>query len=136
MTTATKNSKRQTRTPNGGEETTIFLAALAAKLELPTDVTLLACGMQGLRYGMATVGECADKIIKDYLNGALAERLAGGGNGGAQDRPEKKWCAWCGVWGDHTSGGCDDLHDVLLHRRAEAEKQPNAGTDPTPTNNK
>jgi hypothetical protein len=50
---------------------------------------------------------------------------AAGGNGGAQDQPEKKWCAWCGVWGDHTSGGCDDLHEGLLRRRAEDEKQPN-----------
>lgn len=24
-------------------------------------------------------------------------------------QPEKKWCAWCGAWGDHTSGECDDL---------------------------
>lgn len=54
-----------------------------------------------------------------------ARGSAAGGNGGAQDQPEKKWCAWCGVWGDHTSGGCDDLHDVLLRRRAEEEKQPN-----------
>lgn len=23
--------------------------------------------------------------------------------------PEKQWCAWCGVWGDHTSGRCDNL---------------------------
>lgn len=60
----------------GDEETTIFLAALAAKLELPTDISLLHRGMNGLRYGMATVGECADKIIKDYLSGELAERLA------------------------------------------------------------
>ena len=21
----------------------------------------------------------------------------------------KKWCAWCGKWGDHTSGSCEDL---------------------------
>lgn len=24
----------------------------------------------------------------------------------------KKWCAWCGVWGDHTSGSCEDLRRV------------------------
>ena len=22
---------------------------------------------------------------------------------------DKKWCAWCGKWGDHTSGCCPDL---------------------------
>lgn len=24
-------------------------------------------------------------------------------------KPEKKWCAWCGVWGDHQSGSCPEL---------------------------
>lgn len=24
-------------------------------------------------------------------------------------KQEKKWCAWCGAWGDHTSGSCPDL---------------------------
>ena len=25
------------------------------------------------------------------------------------DEPRALWCAWCGEWGDHNSGGCADL---------------------------
>jgi hypothetical protein len=65
-----------------------------------------------IRMGPEAGVKIALKAIADHLEKTK------GGNGGAQDQPEKKWCAWCGVWGDHTSGGCDDLHDALLRRRA------------------
>jgi len=31
---------------------------------------------------------------------------------------EKNWCAWCGVWSDHTSGSCPDFD---LHQRKQEE---------------
>lgn len=34
-----------------------------------------------------------------------------------------KWCAWCGKFGDHQSGGCDNLHEYLLRQRIENEKK-------------
>lgn len=76
--------------------------------------------------------ECNSHNIVSALNalGFLKASAAAGGDGGAQSQPEKKWCAWCGVWGDHTSGACDDLHDELLRRRAENEKPPNAAGEP------
>lgn len=32
----------------------------------------------------------------------------------AKSQSEKKWCAWCGAWGNHTSGICDALRRNLL----------------------
>ena len=31
---------------------------------------------------------------------------------------DKNWCAWCGVWSDHTSGSCPDF---ALHQRKQEE---------------
>lgn len=58
------------------DETNIFLAALRARLEMPTNVVLIHRGMAGLSYGAASVGQVCNKIINDYLSGELAERLA------------------------------------------------------------
>lgn len=58
-------------------ETEIMLAALAVRLELPTDVDLLHRGLTGLRYRpTTTVREAADRILADYRSGELAQRLA------------------------------------------------------------
>jgi len=27
-------------------------------------------------------------------------------------KPEKKWCAWCGKWGNHSSGSCPDFESL------------------------
>ena len=31
----------------------------------------------------------------------------------------KKWCAWCGKWGTHTSGSCSDLKKHLKNKKYE-----------------
>ncbi|TRO56187.1 hypothetical protein E2P64_06215 [Candidatus Bathyarchaeota archaeon] len=28
-----------------------------------------------------------------------------------------KWCAWCGKWGNHTSGSCKDLAKATTTKR-------------------
>ena len=53
-------------------------------------------------------------------DGAELGAAAGSANDGTL-RSERKWCAWCGKWGNHTSGGCDDLHAERLERRRANE---------------
>jgi hypothetical protein len=58
------------------DEHEIMLAALRERLGFPTDSNLITRGLVGLRIPEgATVGECCSKIIHDYLNGNLQQRL-------------------------------------------------------------
>lgn len=66
--------------------------------------------------------ECVIIKPEDWQTLAPAQCSTAGDNDGAEKQPSKKWCAWCGVWGNHTSGACADLHEVMLRRRAENEK--------------
>jgi len=35
---------------------------------------------------------------------------------------QKVWCAFCGVWGNHTSGGCEDLKKQLKNNAKHPRK--------------
>lgn len=86
------------------------------------------CNLAGLEHALAIARSAlTDKQPPPSGMSAKAEEILRASH---PNPPRKLWCAACGTWGNHTSGGCPHITETYHAEAAPSIPQPSA---PSPT---